>query len=269
MRTDFSEFSFGYALTHEITNAFSSVLRAAPVFPSLLEEGRDGGYDLQFDIGFPLFLQFKLCEYMMRPSAQEWSSFSQPYYRFTIRARKNSKQHDMLLALERQYGLVYYSVPAFQTTEDLNTFFFSQMIIPHVLFLKPSSVGNIIDDDEHNVAFNKDMTRAYCFSKPKEIILSPSDGDFVKTIATVISERISQKSIESNLGGYPKITRTFFENLSREMKEIAVNNGVIPKTSLAFDERQLIQLPPSQRAAYISRTLFQSELIIVIVRDGR
>jgi hypothetical protein len=42
-------------------------LKVAPVFPSLIQEGRTGGgYDVLLEPGFPLFLQFKISQYMAR-----------------------------------------------------------------------------------------------------------------------------------------------------------------------------------------------------------
>jgi hypothetical protein len=88
MKAHFSEFSYGYALTHELVNRFSTFVCAAPVFPSLVEEGRSGGgYDVQLDLrghsrGYLLFLQFKLSEFMVRSKASQWEDFGGPYFRF-------------------------------------------------------------------------------------------------------------------------------------------------------------------------------------------
>jgi len=43
-----SEFSYGYALTEQLTRSASGTLIAAPIFPSLFAEGQpDAGYDVQ------------------------------------------------------------------------------------------------------------------------------------------------------------------------------------------------------------------------------
>jgi len=49
-------------------------LSAAPIFPSLIEEGKaGGGYDVKLDWPFaPLYLQFKRSECMTRRSAREY-----------------------------------------------------------------------------------------------------------------------------------------------------------------------------------------------------
>ena len=47
MKAEFSEFSYGFAITHELLNSDPDV-RAAPFFPSLIAEDRLG-YDLRLN----------------------------------------------------------------------------------------------------------------------------------------------------------------------------------------------------------------------------
>ena len=69
MTPEFSEFTYGFALTNEILSWES--LRTVPIFPSLIEEGKKGGgYDVRIDIpAVPLFLQFKRAR-VLDPSAR-------------------------------------------------------------------------------------------------------------------------------------------------------------------------------------------------------
>jgi hypothetical protein len=65
MISEFTEFSYGFAITHELVLQNSGSVFAAPEFPSLIREGQvGGGYDVRLDFGNWLFLQFKLSEYM-------------------------------------------------------------------------------------------------------------------------------------------------------------------------------------------------------------
>ncbi len=86
MTPEISEFSYGFALTNEIVGRVP--LAAAPVFPSLIEEGRvSGGYDVRLDWpAVPLYLQFKRADCMRRRSAVEICDHNlpleQPFYRF-------------------------------------------------------------------------------------------------------------------------------------------------------------------------------------------
>jgi hypothetical protein len=105
MTPDISEFSYGFALTQELIVIAGEPLRAAPIFPSLIEEGKaGGGYDVNLDIpGFPLFLQFKRADCMVRRTAAEARNphnFPLPFYRMKITERRRSAQHDMLLQLD-------------------------------------------------------------------------------------------------------------------------------------------------------------------------
>ena len=72
-KCQFSEFSYGYCLTEDLIVGQGTLLTAAPVFPSLVEEGQPGfGYDVRLNRpGTPLFLQFKLVHQMVRGTANE------------------------------------------------------------------------------------------------------------------------------------------------------------------------------------------------------
>jgi hypothetical protein len=68
-----SEFSYGFALTNELIGLAGEPIRIAPLFPSLVEEGRTGdGYDVNPEVpGFPLFLQFERSDCMVRSTTRE------------------------------------------------------------------------------------------------------------------------------------------------------------------------------------------------------
>ena len=124
MTPDISEFSYGFALTQELIK-IADPLRAAPIFPSLIEEGRaGGGYDVNLDIpGFPLFIQFKRSDCMKRRSAREAAppfNLNPPFYRMKITERSRSAQHEMLLDLDDGTNEVFYAAPLFHTVEELN-----------------------------------------------------------------------------------------------------------------------------------------------------
>ena len=101
MDPDISEFSYGYALTEELIQSSTYGLEAAPLFPSLIAEGRaGGGFDVSLPFtGWPVFLQFKLCHYMKRSTARECveAGFIPPFYRMPLRPRKHSDESLWLL----------------------------------------------------------------------------------------------------------------------------------------------------------------------------
>jgi hypothetical protein len=125
MRLLLSEFSYGYALTQELTGGALGGLVAAPIFPSLYQEGQaGGGYDVALPFaGAALYVQFKLSDCMVYRSAAEWGQFGRSYYRMHLRPGRHSEQHRMLCDLQAAGEEVFYAAPYFHTTEELNMFY--------------------------------------------------------------------------------------------------------------------------------------------------
>jgi hypothetical protein len=168
---DISEFSYGFALTCELIAIANPPLRAAPILPSLIAEGRKGGgYDVNLDIpGFPLFIQFKRSEHMKTRNAKESkppAGFDLPYYRMKITERWRSAQHDMLLELEGGGNEVFYASPLFHTVEELNAAYLGGTVSSQSRYVRPSEIGKL-DDESHCVAFN--AKRIFVCSEPREI----------------------------------------------------------------------------------------------------
>jgi len=159
MRTDFSEFSFGYALVEELANGFRPTLTAVPVFPSLIEEGHEGGgYDVKFELpGAPLLIQFKRPDVMLTAKAKEISihglGLGTPFYRFHIRSSAVSKQHDLLLGHDTGTNLVYYASPCFHEISTFNGHYVAQQIISNTIFIRPRDIGRL-SAEPHHVAYD-------------------------------------------------------------------------------------------------------------------
>ncbi|WP_174020691.1 hypothetical protein G6L89_010355 [Agrobacterium fabrum] len=169
--SDISEFSYGFALTNEIVGW--TPLNAAPVFPSLIEEGKQGGgYDLKLDApGVALYLQFKRADCMTRASAKEIKKHRlplvRPFYRFSITERNKSFQHTSLLTLDTNKNLVFYAAPRFHLISEINEAWHAKDIAARSIFVRPRSIGLIADDARHHVAYDSD--RAFFCSEPREI----------------------------------------------------------------------------------------------------
>ena len=177
MTPDISEFSYGFALTQELISVAEPPLRAAPIFPSLIEEGRPGGgYDVHLDIpGFPLFIQFKRSDCMVRRSARDTaapSKFNIPFYRMKITERWRSAQHEMLVDLDTGRNQVFYAAPLFHTVEQLNRFYLIKTVSDNSFYIRPRRIGRL-DGDPHYVAF--DARRSWVFSEPQEVHGIPGD----------------------------------------------------------------------------------------------
>jgi hypothetical protein len=169
MKPDISEFSYGYALTSEIVQACGSGLAGAPVFPSLIEEG-SLGYDLELPVvGSPIFLQFKLSDFMVRATAEGSDLVSIPHYRMHIRPLKHSQQHALLCAMESTGNNVFYAAPEFHTAADLNDAYLKNEMIDRSAFFRPNDIGVLPDQNEHFVCFNAGATYGYRCSEPVKV----------------------------------------------------------------------------------------------------
>ncbi|WP_154222307.1 hypothetical protein [Marinicella rhabdoformis] len=192
MKPNISEFSYGYALTEELVMGFGNKLTSSPVFPSLYQEGKDGGgWDVKLDKGgIPLFLQFKLSDYLKTKSALEYKKgkISLPYYRMHIRSKKYSRQHELLLKLERDGNEVYYSAPGFHEPGELNDAYLKQKVKNRSLWVKPTYIGDITDNKEHCVVFKLPKPHYFC-SEPKEIKKDLSFESFQNEIYSAFEER--------------------------------------------------------------------------------
>jgi hypothetical protein len=171
MTPDISEFSYGFALTHELIDQPGYPLRAAPIFPSLIEEGRSGGgYDVYLDLpGFPLFLQFKRADCMKRSNARELQQglhLSRPFYRLKITEKARSDQHDLLLALDNGVNEVFYAAPMFHRVQQLNAAYLARKVAARSFYIRPRDIGPL-DDGAHHVAF--DTSHFYICSDPREV----------------------------------------------------------------------------------------------------
>lgn len=171
MIPEISEFSYGFALTNELVGWIA--LSAAPIFPSLIEEGKaGGGYDVKLDQpGAPLYLQFKRADYMSRSNAREIKHHKLPllvpFYRFPITQKNKSFQHTSLVELDDGTNLVFYAAPRFHLTSEINQAWKTQDVAARSIFVAPSTIGLIHDDDRHHVSY--DAHRSYFCSEPTEI----------------------------------------------------------------------------------------------------
>lgn len=250
MHCHFSEFSYGFALSHEIASRLKGKLVAAPEFPSLVREGRDGGgYDAAIAIlGVPIFLQFKLSEFMQRPTAREWAQFGAPYYRFWLHAPRHSRQHDLLLHLEGRGNLVFYAAPSFHTITELNAAFLRARVVGTSAFVQPSAIGPVPDSDAHSVAFQQGLRFAWLHSEPRPIELSSFGDQFLEVLTGRQRTRIPVA-----------ITSAFFANLADELTVAVGEFGVAKQVDVDF----LSRLPPESRAPFIARTALGAELFVL------
>lgn len=190
--SDISEFSYGFALTNEIVGW--TTLNAAPVFPSLIEEGKQGGgYDLKLDApGVAVYLQFKRADCLTRASATEIKKhrlpLSRPFYRFSITERSRSFQHTSLVTLDNGRNLVFYAAPRFHLISEINEAWHAKDVAAQSIFVRPQSIGLIYDDEKHHVAY--DGRRAFFCSDPTEV-----EPNTAETLSRLIMQRMDTDPI--------------------------------------------------------------------------
>ena len=197
MKPQFSEFTYGYALTEEMSRNYR--FKSVPTFPSLIEEGRSGGYDVELDIsGVPVFLQFKRSDYLSTSNAKYYKNFNSKYYRFNLHALKHSKQHNLLLSLEGRGELVFYVAPKFHSQKSLHSNYFSSKIAQNSIWLPPKAIGKLPDKEEHSICFNKSASLVYFCSEPRRIQLKAVNTatDLDKYFSNVASRYNESRKIE-------------------------------------------------------------------------
>lgn len=173
MKSEFSEFSYGYAIVDELLNWRGIGLRTFPFFPSLREEAKLG-YDVRLDRpGAPIFLQFKLSDGMERNTAAEIQKhalpLTLPIYRMHLIRADRSKQHSLLVSLNRRQRYVYYVAPRFHRGNEFGRHYLSHDVVDNSIFISPRDIGKIHDKRNHMVSFGKTGRTAWFQSKPKAI----------------------------------------------------------------------------------------------------
>jgi hypothetical protein len=160
MQAEFSEFSFGFAFTHEYINSNHGLV-ATPELPSLIREA-EGGYDLKLSYqGHAKFFQFKLSEYLTRSNAIHWKDHFQPHYRVRITTRANpnrppgTDQHSLLKNLAQTVPYVNYVAPKLYRNTEFNGLFKQGRVTTNSLWAPLNALPCVSDNDVHYMTFTK------------------------------------------------------------------------------------------------------------------
>ena len=257
MKPNISEFSYGYTLTDELINWHGAPLTAAPVFPSLYQEGQPGGgYDVRLKWpGILLFLQFKLSHHMVRKNTQERrdKNFLTPFYRMKLRPSRHSKQHQLLLDLEnaKQKHKVYYCAPEFHTPKELNEAYLGREICECSLWIKPSKIGPLPDDRDHHIAFTLGSA-PWLYSEPHRLKCRGEFSEFEESILGSLNERPEDAMQERSL-----------RQTVQDLEEILSHHGLLPEPKSTFHgESEKLRL--LHKIAFYARTCLDSQLFIVL-----
>jgi hypothetical protein len=256
MHPDISEFSYGYALTESLVAATGRRIRAAPVFPSLIDEGRaGGGFDVHIPFaGYPLFLQFKLSHLMVRRSAEEVKSgvLTTPFYRFHLRPTRHSQQHALLLDLEATGAAVFYAAPAFHKPSELNAVYVTRKVVERSVFLRPTQIGPLPDEHDHHIAFKPDGPAYFCSKQPR-LIREPSAGS-EELLSELLQRRRDTKGEEPTLQNMEALADKLQRIVEQRQPDLRYFNSTLDGFR---------QSSPLSRIAYLSHTYLGSSVIWV------
>jgi len=198
----------------------------------------------------PVFLQFKLSDYMIRCSNSEeiqQGLFKGSFYRMHLRSRKHSKQHDLLLELEKTNQHVYYVTPLFYKPEELNEYYVKNQIINKSTGFTPHSIGMISDDDNHHISFQQPGKPFYIFSEPRELGILLSWEDLIEGIT---------------LRGERSFSETIWQDTIEDMYRILLVHQIINGQYLAFLRERISNRSSIQKLAYLAQAFFECQLFI-------
>ncbi len=163
---DFSEFTFGYAVTRHLEGMLTG-RRVLPNFPTQPEEA-DAGYDVDFLAhGVPLFVQYKRSEVMTRRSATEHKlhpgQWGKPIYRMHLHGHNGYRQHYLMQALEDDGNMAVYITSQVGSKAMLNQHHEAGRIMDGARMFLPSEIVLPSVHERHHVSFQAShaMHRVY------------------------------------------------------------------------------------------------------------
>lgn len=260
MKPDISEFSYGYALTEALIWDSGLSVEAAPLFPSLIQEGRPGG---GFDVALPftgllLYLQFKLSDFMRSRGVIEAKNglIDTPFYRMHLRPKRHSRQHAMLLELEDAGQTVLYAAPKFHRKSELNEAYLNRTMIPQSFFIRPSTIGPLPDDLDHHVSF-RDGYPVYLCSEPRKLREEENRETSLKALHSLLEHSEYKKYDDDVLG-----------KVNEQMLNIVLGHHISERRSYFSSDNPstLKDMNPVEKLCYLSRTYFDCVPIVIKAR---
>lgn len=247
MKRKISEFSYGFVLTHELVHVYDCWQVASTV----LRQQKKGKKRAEVGLalrGYPLFLQFKLSEFMQRRSAAEAKIAGLPYFRFALPRRSQSNQHRLLIELEQRGHAVFYVAPLFHEAASLNSAFFEREIVAQSVFVKPREIGELPDSRVHRVVYSRNSAAVLFCSKARRLDGALRGEEFAVALQRLTAEREPQL-----------LDDDFFERLAVQMLSIFSPN----RKMFGEMSREQVEMHAATFASYIAKTFFDCELLIV------
>ena len=214
----------------------------------------------------PLFLQFKLSHKMVRRSAMEIRSGhfkTTPFFRMHIWSRTKSRQQALLMDLEDAGMDVYYVAPAFFSDVEFNNAFQTHTVNAKSIFVRPSVIGRLTDDEEHWVAFNKSL-KPYVCSTPKP---SEQKVDFAN-VTRNIEKKLERRSAILTSDRVGQLLSTLVSIVTKDDSVDGRVFGGIQSTSEQLGQPRNEGIGAAlQKVAYIARTFLSCELLVASPRQ--
>ncbi|WXJ89181.1 hypothetical protein MTKAM_07530 [Moorella thermoacetica] len=172
MRAEFSEFQYAYGCTRELEDGTSFINPLGiPFFPTQVEEATRG-YDVLFRGAVaPVFIQYKLAEYISNRRGKEWPYFRRPYFRFGIYPNSRSGQHNLLVDLSAEEPFVFYCAPTFIYRYSYLRAYIDRKITLKSVFVPCKGLPYINDTERHYIVYSLNSTKGYWCSEPQIINL--------------------------------------------------------------------------------------------------
>lgn len=250
MKAEFSEFSYGFAVTSELDERLRDDLIAAPVFPSLRQE-RDLGWDVNLRMaGISIFLQFKLADLLTRRTAAQWRYYGAPYYRFQLHRALRSRQHNLLKRLAQTNRNVYYVAPRFTRVPEFDLCYRQSRVIQESACAPLAKLPWVSDSDQHCVTYR--TGRDVRFSSPESEPLN-EDASGENWLKNLVGTWETEHSI---------LDRAYFEGvraiLLDVLRELQADLDWQVNLSLAGETNRLLR-----EITYLCRTFFGVEMVLV------
>jgi hypothetical protein len=259
MRPDITEFSYGYALTSNLMDCYSLQGEGAPEFPNLYQEGTSKGFDVKLP-GVAVFLQFKLSQYMVRSWATAAPKLGVPHFRFDLMSLKHSKQHTLLLNLEKAGNEVYYCAPGFHLPVELSVAFSNAQVPDRTAYFRPSDIGQLPDNKEHSISFTLGQNTAWFYSDPREI-------RFVSVESIFGPNARRPRGYKMRTGSRDHVFRDLGDDLLTVFESTVTLNIDTRRQIDALRGAQAIS--PTRYLGFISETLFGCYPMFVRVSAGQ
>ncbi len=182
-KVDISEFSFGFAVVHELINLFPDGLVGAPMFPSLRKEA-ELGYDAKIPVLWcTMFFQFKIPELVTQRSRSRFRMYSPgtQYLRMSLHPRAENRQHRALKSLAAKYQHTYYVAPDGLQLTLFDASFLGNQVLATLAFIPVASCPSALDRCQHYITWVPNGTTGWFHSKPKEVKVSRWDNLFTSS----------------------------------------------------------------------------------------